>query len=286
MSPETEQPAFLWNEGGQPPFASLRLETLYEQPGLPAFGVPAPLAERYGGDLGFQLPSLYANFVSSLDGVVALDDETPPAAISGHNEADRFVMGLLRACADTILIGASTLRAEPKHLWTPGAVFPAMAETFSHLRRGLGLPDSPQLVVLTRSGDLDPSIPAIEKGALIVTTDEGRDHLKPNLPAASAIVSRGESVDVGEVVEILRREGCRSILCEGGPHVLGELIGAEALDELFLTLSPVLLGRDYATTRLGIVEGLSLDPAALRQASLLSVKKDASHLFLRYRLAF
>jgi riboflavin biosynthesis pyrimidine reductase len=247
--------------------------------------LPIPLRERYDGDLGFHLPSLYGNFVASIDGVVALDDQSPPSIISGHNEADRFVMGLLRACADTILIGASTLRSEPKHLWTPGAVYPSLVEAFSELRRILGFADAPQLVVLTRSGDLDPSIPALERGALIITTDSGKAQLKPSLPAASAIVSRGDTVSVAEVVNVLRREGCRSILCEGGPHVLGQLIQGEVVDELFLTMSPVLMGRGDIGKRLGLLEGIALPPEQLRQASLVSVKRESSHLFLRYRLA-
>ena len=60
-----------------------------------------------------------------MDGVTALGPEYPSSgsAISGHDPADRFVMGLLRACADVVLIGAGTLRATPGHLWTPGHVW-------------------------------------------------------------------------------------------------------------------------------------------------------------------
>jgi len=106
------------------------LARLYERAGLPFWGLPPPLAAAYGGDLGFARPCVYANFVASMDGVTALGPEYPSSgsAISGHDPADRFVMGLLRACADVVLIGAGTLRASPGHLWTPGHVCPAAAD--------------------------------------------------------------------------------------------------------------------------------------------------------------
>ena len=90
------------------------LEHLYESQGLPEFDLPSELAEAYGGALGFSEPRLYANFVTSLDGVVALPGERHSSRlISEHSTADRFVMGLLRACADAVLIGAETMRGSP-----------------------------------------------------------------------------------------------------------------------------------------------------------------------------
>jgi riboflavin biosynthesis pyrimidine reductase len=99
----------------------------YEEPGLPHQDLPPLLAWAYGGDLGFFETCVYANFVASLDGVVALGPEYPSSGstISGHEPADRFVMGLLRAFADAVVIGAGTLRATPTHRWTPAHVCPA-----------------------------------------------------------------------------------------------------------------------------------------------------------------
>jgi riboflavin biosynthesis pyrimidine reductase len=222
--------------------------------------------------------------VASIDGVVAFDDRTPPSAISGGSAADRFVMGLLRACADTIVIGASTLRSEPKHLWHPETVFPDMAESFSKLRATLRLPESPNLVVLTQSGDLDPSIRALQAGALVITTDSGKSRLKGKLPAATAVVSRGSEVAVSKVIDVLRREGCRSILSEGGPNLMGKLLEAQVVAEVFMTLAPVVAGREPGRYRLGLVEGHALHPSALKQADLLGVKQKGSQLFLRYGL--
>jgi hypothetical protein len=111
------------------------LDVLFEKSGLPSYDLPADLERLYGGGLGFEAPRLYANFVSSLDGVVALEGEKHSSQmISGQSEADRFVMGLLRACADAVLIGAGTLRA------APGSV-----DTDVHLsRRGRWVRGAPQ----------------------------------------------------------------------------------------------------------------------------------------------
>jgi hypothetical protein len=104
------------------------LRVLFEQAGLPRYDLPEPLRAAYGGDLGFANPRLFANFVASVDGVVAL----PEGGESGHwisqgNEADRFVMGLLRACADAVIVGAGTLRKTPRALWHADAIYPEAA---------------------------------------------------------------------------------------------------------------------------------------------------------------
>ncbi len=84
---------------------------------------------------------MFANFVSTLDGVVAIP--SLPASnrlIAADSSADRFVMGLLRACSDAVVIGAGTLSASPRSLWTPARAFPDAAEAFAELRRRLGSP--------------------------------------------------------------------------------------------------------------------------------------------------
>jgi len=112
------------------------LEPLLETPDLPDFDLPLALAEAYGGSLGFSEPRLYANFVASLDGVVAIPGEIQSnRMISAHSEADRFVMGLLRACADAVLVGAGTMLSSPRTLWTAEHAYPAAAPLYGELRR-------------------------------------------------------------------------------------------------------------------------------------------------------
>ena len=261
------------------------LTTLFERERPPDRELPGALREGYGGDLGIRRQSVYANFVGSLDGVVALDPKTPPSVLSGKSEADRFVMGLLRAFADAVVVGAGTLRSEPRHLWTPAHIYPSWADAYAEVRRSLGLPPEPRLVLMTRKGDLDPTLPSIDRGALIVTTNEAASRLQRSVPSASRAVGLPEQeLSVANVLELVRSEGHGTILTEGGPTVLGGFLREAQLDELFLTLSPRIAGRRPGDERLNLVERFAYPPSGLQPLTLLSVKQDGSHLFLRYRI--
>ncbi len=91
------------------------LSTLFEREGLPSSPLPQALRERYGGggDLGFSPGTVYANFVTSLDGVAALDPKTPPSVVSAKNDMDRFVMGLLRAFRTEARVDPCAYLSEP-----------------------------------------------------------------------------------------------------------------------------------------------------------------------------
>ena len=265
----------------------LPLDTLYEQAGLPAWGLPPELADIYGGDLGFPQRCVYANFVASVDGVTALGPEYPSSGseISGREPADRFVMGLLRACADIVLIGAGTLRATPNHRWTPSYICPEAADGYAVLRRNLGRATDPQLAVVTLSGEVPSAHPAFAAGALILTTTAGARRLQGRLPRGCTIVDLGarQTLRSGELLAALGTHGGSSVLTEGGPRLLGMLVADSALDELFLTISPVLAGR-AETSRSGLVAAQELLPARVEQAELMSVRRRASYLFLRFQL--
>jgi riboflavin biosynthesis pyrimidine reductase len=267
---------------GPPPLARL-----YEQAGLQAWGLPQELADAYGGDLGFPEPCVYANFVASVDGVTALGPGYPSSgsAISGNDPADRFVMGLLRACADIVLIGAGTLRATPGHLWTPRHICPAAADGYAALRRSLGRAGDPQLAVVTARGEVPAAHPAVRAGALVLTTTAGAKRLKGRLPPRCTIIDLGErsALRSAELLTALGALGGATVLTEGGPRLLGRLVADDVLDELFLTVSPVLAGR-AETSRPGLVAALELLPGQAEQAELVSVRHRGSYLFLRYRL--
>jgi riboflavin biosynthesis pyrimidine reductase len=241
----------------------------------------------YGGSFGLPSPSLYANFVETLDGVVAIRSEPRSnRLLSGSSDADRFVMGLLRACADAVLLGSGTLHGSPTTLWTAERAYPAAADAFAELRSRLGLAPLPELAVLTASGALDPAHPALEQGAVVLTTEAGAERARPRLPASVEVVAvgGGTEVDPGAAVAFLRERGRRSILSEAGPHVFGSLVAAGLVDELFLTVSPLLAGRAEAGGRLGLVEGRELLPGRGAPARLLGVRRHDAHLFLRYGL--
>jgi riboflavin biosynthesis pyrimidine reductase len=139
--------------------------------------------------------------------------------------------------------------------------------------------------VLTGTGNIDPGHPALERGALVLTTDDGARHVAGRLPRRSEVVSvgAGSAVDLGAALALLRARDHRLILSEAGPRVFGSLLSAGLVDELFLTVSPILAGRSDVTVRLGLVEGqdLLVRGAAAR---LLSVRRDGAFLFLRYEL--
>jgi len=263
------------------------LTVLYQRAGLPAWRLPPVLAGLYGGDLGFRQPCVYANFVASMDGVTALGPEYPSSgsAISGHALADRFVMGLLRACADVVLIGAGTLRATPGHRWTPAHVCPAAADGYAAFRRGLGRDGNPLLGVVTARGDVPARHPALRAGALVLTTSTGARHLHGQLPPACTIVDLGDWPELppAEVLATARTRGGSMVLTEGGPRLLGQLAVGGLLDELFLTISPVLAGR-RDTARPGLIAGLELLPGRREPAELLTVRRHGSCLFLRYAM--
>jgi riboflavin biosynthesis pyrimidine reductase len=243
--------------------------------------LPEPLARLYGGSVGLAEDAVYANLISSLDGVAAL--ASPRGAgptIRGAAEADRFVMGLLRARADAVVVGAGTLRADHGHLWTAAYIDRARAEDY----RALGRPD-PRLVVVTASGELDPEERALQAGALVLTTDAGAARLSGRLPAAVAVRALGPVARVPAMLAAIRAEGHRRVLTEGGPRLLASFVAVEALDELFLTISPVLAGRRPGDGRLGLVEGVHLLPGAGRWARLRSLRAQGSHLFARYALS-
>src|SRR5579862_8651398 len=108
------------------------LEVLYEEAGLPEFQLPAEIAAAYGGTLGFEEPRVFANFVSTLDGVVAIPSlPKSNKLIAGGSAADRFVLGLLRACCDVVVIGSGTLNDSPGGTWSPEQGYPPAAGAFA-----------------------------------------------------------------------------------------------------------------------------------------------------------
>jgi riboflavin biosynthesis pyrimidine reductase len=217
-----------------------------------------------------------------VDGVVAGAGITP-GTISLRSEADRFVMGLLRASAGAVLIGAGTLRPDPGHRWTAEKVYQQAAAEFSSLRASLGLPPEPPLAIVTASGRL-PSLTALTPGSLVITTPAGALALKGSVPPTAELVVPvdGDTIPATTIVGVLRDRGHDRVLTEGGPRLFGELVAAGLVDELFLTTSPVLFGA--APPAIGITGRLAPAREPRTRAELLSLRRHGSHLFVRYAL--
>lgn len=258
---------------------------LAEAEDLPRWDVPEQLATLYGGAIGLDEPCVVANFVESLDGVVAVPRLPRSHAVIGdESEADRFVLALVRACADAVVVGSGTLLASPQGTWRVDRAYPPAADALAELRARRGRSEQPLVVVVTTGASLDPAHPVLESGALVLTTEAAAEGLRASVPEAEVVaVNDGETVDLARALDVLRDRGCSVILTEAGPSMFGSLVASGLVDELFLTVSPVLAGR-AATARLGLVEGVELVPQTRVAGRLRSVRTHGSHLFLRYGL--
>jgi len=178
---------------------------------------------------------LRANMVSSADGAASLNGVTKGLS----SATDRQVFALLRALADVIVVGAATVRAEhykparPQQLWTG-------------LRSGRS--PTPPIAVITARLDLDPASPLIagappDARTIVITTAQAPREIRAALePNADVIVAGDETVDLKTAVAALAERGHRRMLAEGGPHLLARLVEAGLVDELCLTIGPLLAG--------------------------------------------
>jgi riboflavin biosynthesis pyrimidine reductase len=236
-------------------------------------------------------PRVIASFVETLDGVVALGrgGVSGGAEISGASPHDRLVLGLLRAAADVIVVGAGTVRAVPRHRWTLDHLVPGLDDDLIALRARLGKTLIPSVAVVTGSGQVNPEWRLFHTGedrALVVTTSRGAQHLADRgLPAGVRVASVEGSGDVGAgaVVSAVRDwRDARLVLIEGGPTLLGRFLADRQLDEIFLTLSPWLAGRDRDVARVSLVEGAGFTPLDRQWGRLVTLKHAGSHLFARF----
>ena len=138
---------------------------------------------------------------------------------------------------------------------------------------------------MTAGGSFDPTHPILEESAIVLTTEAAAADLRTSIPPATEVVAvnAGDRVDLRRALEQLRERGHALILSEGGPTLFGSLLADGLVNELFLTVSPLLAGR-ATSPRLGLVEAVEMLPGGFR-ARLRSVRRHADHLFLRYALA-
>ncbi len=268
------------------------LATLFDESTGDALPLPPELVALYGGPLRMPAlphrPHVYANFVASIDGIVAID---PPhgtgAEISEGDARDRAVMGLLRAVADAVVIGGGNLRAEGDHVWTAERICPELATAFARLRAALGKPPAPLQVVVTGSGDVDPTR-AVFSGiapALVVTTSPGAVRLRtaPSVPPLAVAEPVAGWIPLAAVLRAAGLGPGARVLLESGPTSTARFVAEGAVDELFLTRAPILVGRGGARRALGLVDGRMFEPWSVR-ARLVSARRGRDFLFLRYAI--
>jgi riboflavin biosynthesis pyrimidine reductase len=272
------------------------LETYFDATTGPEIPLPPELGSVYGS---LRLPEhvdrahVISNFVTTLDGVTSWNEpgQSGGGEISGFNAHDRLVMGLLRAVSDAVVVGAGTLRSVPRHVWTAEHVYPDLAPVFRAVRAQLGKPAAPLNVVVTSLGRIDLRWPVFtsEAPVLIVTAPAGEARLREAGAGDGLRYVVGRSgteiaVTAGDVLEAIGLGAGRVVLVEGGAHLLSDFLAERRLDELFLTLSPQIAGREAGLFRPSLVEGKRFAPADPLWAHLASLKRNEAHLFLRYLL--
>lgn len=216
-------------------------------------------------------PWLRANMVSSLDGAAQHEGRSQPIS----TETDMRIFGTLRGLADVVVAGAETVRLEGYR--------PARArEAFAARRAAAGQGPAPAIAVVSASLDLDFSLPLFTAPLVptLVVTGAGapQDRVSAARQAGAEIVIAGDGagVDPARAVQELAERGFRRLLTEGGPRMLGQFVAAGVLDELCLTLSPVLTSGDAQR----IVGGPGL--AVPERFALASLLEEAGFLFARY----
>ncbi|MFD7643626.1 pyrimidine reductase family protein [Kitasatospora sp. NPDC059795] len=240
-------------------------QLLGSTPGTP--GTLEWLAQAYA--YPSDTPWLRANMVASLDGAARLDGLSDGLS----SEADKRIFGVLRALCDVVLVGAETVRAEG---YRPGR---ARAE-FAERRRAAGQLPAPVIAVVSRSLDLDLSAPLFTSPlvptAVITVSDAPAEKLARTAEVADVITAGTGSVDLPRAVAALTERGWRRQLTEGGPRLLGQLAADGLLDELCLSVAPLVTGGDSPR----IVNGPQI--ADVRRMRLVSLIEEKGFLFTRY----
>jgi riboflavin biosynthesis pyrimidine reductase len=231
---------------------------------------PADLPAAYAYPDGSGGPWVRANMVASADGAATWEGRSGGLG----NEADRRLFLLLRGLADAVVVGAGTVRAEGYGPARPDPAWEGLRE---------GRPATPALAIVSRSLDLDFEAPVFTEAGpgaatLVLTTETADpDRLAAAREHAEVITAGRDGVDWRAAFARLAELGHRRLLCEGGPLVLAQVAAAGMLDELCLTVSPVLASGSAPR----VLNGPSLPLAApLRLAHVL--EDDEGFLFLRY----
>ena len=214
------------------------------------------------------VPRVRVNFIASLDGAATVD------GLSGglNNADDKLVFDTLRLLTDVILVGAGTIRAEGYG----GIRFSADDAAW---RVQAGLAAQPPLAVVSGRLDLGPGHPLFTEAAtrpIVLTHAASPADRRAALAEVADVIVCGEgAIDPRRLVAELAARGLPQILCEGGPHLFGDLLAADRVDELCLSLSPVLAGGSAGRIAVGAT-------AATRAMELLHVLRAGDMLFLRY----
>jgi riboflavin biosynthesis pyrimidine reductase len=261
------------------------------------FGFPAPPADR---------PWVYSNFVQSLDGITTLLGKHGSGGEISQSREDRWLMDLLRAHADGLLMGMNTMLKEQRSRGpeSRGIVFRVADPMLRELRQRLGKGRERNIFV-TRATDLDLSRYKVFDGdvvdAAVLTSTAGAERLRSRGSHPHVVIiaaGHGESFDLPLAIHKLRQGlGVKHLLCEGGPTLYGSLARADLVDEKFMTVSPVEVGQVVpplqerlpaeqniaVLMRPTVFGGTGFTRDNVTRWTWLSCRKVGDHQFNRYR---
>lgn len=202
-------------------------------------------------------PWVALNMIVSVDGAIAVDGRSGGLA----SEADKAVFRALRSAADVILVGAGTARAE-------GYGPPRTSAEQQEARLARGQARFPRIAVVTASAQLDPTTALFTEApepVLVLTAHDAPAERLGALAAVAEVRPLGPgSVDAGRALAELHALGARFVLCEGGPALNGHLLSAGLVDEVDVSISPLLVGGDGP----GFSDGPVFGPTPLALAHL------------------
>ncbi len=244
----------------------MQLNRLYPRPGE---STPEEAVARL--DLGSRAPAarpyVVLNMVTSLDGKAAAGGQTRTLS----SDADRLVFHGLRTQVDAILVGAGTVRIERY-----GRAI--KSEELRARREAEGLEPDPLVVIVSGRLDLPPDLPILGEPEARVVIATGAEHELEGVAAQVTYLRTGDDLAL-MLAQLREQHGVRSVLCEGGPTLNSFLLAAGVVDELFLTLSPQIVGGAAGLTIVGGRE--LLEPT---RAELVWLYEGGGDLFLRWRL--
>lgn len=229
------------------------------------------LERLYGYPAELDRPWVQVNFTSSADGAVTVEDKSEGLSSPG----DKRIFFMSRTLADVVLVGAGTVRAE-------GYRGVRTTEDRDARRARLGLAPVPPIAVVTGNANLDPASALFTDThvpPIVLTAERApEDRRRALVDAGADVVLTGDSeVDLGVALKELRARGLRRVDCEGGPTLFGTLAVAGLVDQLCLTIAPMLAGPGAGRIVAG---GPAAEP---RDLDLASVLYDGGFTLLRYR---
>jgi riboflavin biosynthesis pyrimidine reductase len=268
-------------------------------------GIHDPVLAGYGR-MSFPVapldrPWVYSNFVQSLDGITSLRGKYGSGSAIGQSEEDRWLMDVLRAHADAVLMGINSLVEERHYMGSGrGPIFKIADPDLVKLREKLGRSRQKNIFV-TNSATIQLSDYRVFDGEIvdpfIITTRAGADRLRAQNHPKLQIIEAGEwpRVDLASAIKKLYQElGIRYLLCEGGPTLYGGMAAAGLIDEKFVTVAPVEVGQiappeqemtafDKTRIRPTTFAGPGFTRETMSRWTWLSCRRVGDHEFNRYR---